>query len=92
MSKKQQEQDSDKQEKEKKEKKVKVIYYDDGSTIADMSGTHGKYRGPRQKSTFREKMKTYFAVVKRMILPMLCVLASFLLVYIFLLAITGNLW
>lgn len=61
-----------------KEKKVKVVYYDDGSTVADMSGT----KKPRSKATFREKARTFFGVMKRMVLPMLVTLAAFLLVYI----------
>ncbi len=79
--------------KKKKEKKVKVIYYDDGSTIADMSGTYGNKKPPsqRQKSTFKEKMQTYFAVMKKMVLPLICTLLAFSLVYLFLLIVSGNL-
>ena len=66
-----------------KKKKVKVIYYDDGSTVADMSGT---YRGGK-----KEKWQTYFAVMKKMILPLICTLTAFTLIYLFLLMITGHL-
>ncbi len=62
-------------------KEQKIIYIDDGSTVADMSGTHGK-GGPRPRSTFREKARTYFSVVKKMIVPLLCTLIAFTLVYI----------
>lgn len=80
-------------EKPQKERKVKVIYYDDGSTIADMSGTYKYGKKPeRQRSTLREKFRTFFAVMKKMVLPMLCTLAAFTLLYLFFLAITGNLW
>ncbi len=72
-----------------KEKKVKIVYYDDGSTVADMSGT--KRKAPMGKTTFREKMRTFFGVMKRMVLPMLCTLTAFTLIYIILLAITGKL-
>ncbi len=69
----------------KKQKKQKVIYYDDNSTIADMSNIpHARKpdapRAPR--STFREKMKTYFSAVKMMIFPMCVVL--FILALLFL--------
>lgn len=76
-----------------KERKVKIIYYDDGSTVADMSGTRRHQNQPdRPKATFREKARTFFAVMKKMVLPMLCTLAAFTLLYLFFLAVTGNLW
>lgn len=75
-----------------KKKKVKVIYYDDGSTVADMSGTYrGGKRVERRKSTLKEKWQTYFAVMKKMILPLICTLTAFTLIYLFLLMITGHL-
>lgn len=77
----------------KKEKKEKIVYIDDNSTIADMSGTRKKgEQAPKQKSTFREKMQTYFAVVKKMLVPMFCTLAAFAIIYLLLLMITGRLW
>ena len=80
-------------EQPQKERKVKVVYYDDGSTIADMSATYKYGKKPeRQRSTLREKLKTFFGVMKKMVLPMLCTLAAFTLIYLFLLAITGRLW
>ena len=92
MSKKErQDQRSEESEEPKKERKVKVIYYDDGSTVADMSGTRGGKRPDKLKSTFREKMKTFFAVMKKMVLPLLCTLIGFTLVYILMLLIAGRL-
>jgi len=83
---------SKKQKKEpngsEKERKVKIVYYDDNSTVADMSGTR-KNVPPRQKSTFREKSRTFFAVMKKMVVPMLCTLAAFTLLYLILLWIAG---
>ena len=76
--------------KEPRKKEEKIIYIDDGSTIADMSGTH-KGKAPRQKSTAREKARTYFTVVKKMILPLICTLLAFSVVFVVLLAITGKL-
>ena len=75
----------------KKEKK-KIVYIDDGSSIADMSGTRGKPKMPgntiRPNSTMREKWQTYTDAVKMMFLPMLAVLGmlaiAFILVYIIL--------
>ena len=70
--------------KKKKKKKEKVIYVDDGRTIADMSGT-GKInplignssksseRGKRRASA-KEQWKTYTEAVKMMFFPMLVVL------------------
>ena len=58
----------------KKEKKEKVRYYDDGRTIADMSGVQrgmfeSKKRNPYQpRSTFKEKWNTYWSAV-RMVFP-----------------------
>ena len=78
--------------KNKQKPKEKVVYYDDNSTVADMSGTHKKEKTPRQKTTFREKARTYFAVVRKMVLPMLCTLAAFGIIYLFLLLITGKLF
>jgi hypothetical protein len=66
-----------------KKKKEKIIYYDDGSTIADMSAVGGMgRRAPQDKpkrekrvgSTFREKWTTYWNTVKMMVFPMLVVL------------------
>ncbi len=92
MSKKdKQDQGSEESEKPQKEKKVKVVYYDDGSTIADMSNTRGGKRPDRLKSTFRQKMKTFFSVMKKMVLPLLCTLIGFLTVYILFLLAAGYL-
>ncbi len=73
----------------KKEKKVKVIYYDDNSTVADMSGT--RKRTPQQKAEFKERMHTFFGVMKKMVLPMLITLAALTLVYILILLAAGKL-
>lgn len=72
--------------KKKKEPKEKVVYYDDNSTIVDMSNVTGMGERPRSKdakprSTAREKWKTYFGAVKKMIGPMLVVLFIMTLVF-----------
>lgn len=67
--------------KKKNPQKEKVVYYDDNSTIADMSNVtapgekpRAKNEPPKQRSTAKEKWKTYWASVKKMVLPMLIVL------------------
>ena len=64
----------------KNKKKEKVRYYDDGRTIADMSGVSGGSRlhdrNPlRPRSTAKEKWNTYWAAVKMMIGPMIITIA-----------------
>ncbi len=89
MSKKKQPQE---QPQEQPKRQVKVVYYDDGSTIADMSGTR-KHSDlpPRQKSTAKEKMRTFFTVMKKMVIPMFITLIAFIVVYIIFLALAGKL-
>ena len=56
-------------DKEKKKKKEKVVYIDDGRTIADMSGVgFGGYASDknRPKSSARDKWRTYWEAVKMM--------------------------
>ena len=70
----------------KKNKKEKVIYIDDGRTLADMSGVSGGLDWTK-KGTFSpvsEIWRTYWSAVKMMFKPMLVVigfiLAAFLIV------------
>ena len=90
MSKKKEQLKEQTAEEKPREKKVKVIYYDDGSTVADMSGTR-KEKTPRQKATFKEQAHTFFTVMKKMVLPMLATLAALTIVYIIILAAAGRL-
>ena len=85
-------------EKNTKKKKEKIIYVDDGRTIADMSALNGKKRekGAKEapkanylgKATIKEQLETYFGAVKLMFLPMLAVLGvlavAFVILYIIL--------
>ena len=73
-----------------KPKEQKIIYIDDGSTVADMSGTFKGGKEPPPKTTFKEKFKTYFSVVKKMVLPLIITLLVFSLLYMLLLTITGK--
>ena len=68
----------------KKKKKDKVIYVDDGRTIADMSNVPGTRLGRdawRSHSTAKEKWETYWNAVKRMFVPMLIVIVAICVIY-----------
>ena len=81
-----------------KAKKEKIIYVDDGRTIADMSALGGgkKETGAKEapkakylgRSTMKEQLETYFGAVKLMFLPMLAVLGvlavAFIILYVIL--------
>ena len=76
--------------KKKKEKNTeKVVYYDDNSTLVDMSDVPrmfekkpSKSQQPRRKSTFGEKWNTYWSAVKMMLLPMVLVLLGLAILYL----------
>ena len=79
---------------EKKAKKEKIRYIDDGSTVVDMQPLVDANRRPWQKKqeggakgTVREQIRTYFAAVKLMLVPMFVTLGiifvSFLITWIF---------
>ena len=70
-----------------KKKKEKIIYIDDGRTLADMSGVQsgaGKYfkTDNRYNGTFREKMGTFWAAFKMMLLPTAVFCGALLLVFV----------
>lgn len=81
-----------------KKKKEKIVYIDDGATIADMSAIRDKkpssnkndrYREtPKHRSTVKEQFETYIGAVKLMFLPMLVVLGvlavAFIVLYLIL--------
>ena len=78
-----------------KKKKEKIVYYDDNSTLVDMSNVtrNGKKeapRAPKRQSTMGEKWQTYWSSVKTMIFPMLIVLAILAVLYILMMWIGGN--
>ncbi|MBQ8474288.1 MAG: hypothetical protein IJ499_01340 [Clostridia bacterium] len=70
--------------KKDKKKKEKIVYIDDGRTIADMSGL------PQRRSllsngshaTFRERWNTYWAAVRMMLVPMFVVIGALAILYI----------
>ena len=80
-----------------KKEKEKIIYYDDNSTIVDMScvnprGEKNPHQQPKMFSTFREKWETYWNAVKMMVLPMLLVLIILTGLYLSLMLFSGNLF
>lgn len=84
--------------KKNRKKKEKIIWYDDNSTIADMSSVPNGRRikeGERSnttkpRSTFKDKWNTYWAAVRQMFLPMLCVLAVLAILYVLMMLVTGG--
>ncbi len=79
-------------------KKEKIVWVDDGRTIADMSGISGKgYTPPadnkhskplRYSAPMSEKLRTFFDAMGFMLLPTLAIVgllcAAYLIVYILL--------
>ena len=75
--------------KKKKAPQEKVVYYDDGSTVVDMSnvtapGERRKGKTPPPRSTARDKWNTYWSTVKKMVGPMLIVLAVMTTIFLIL--------
>ncbi len=71
----------------KKAKKEKVVYIDDGRTIADMSALGGRKAPVCRESSgsrFRDIWNTYWAATKMMLLP--CLAFSGAMAAIFLVA------
>ena len=80
--------------KDNKEKKEKVIYYDDNSTLVDMSsvtrtGKKQEPKPPKPPSSFADKWNTYWSAVNMMIKPMLVVLGVIALLYFLLFLFSG---
>ena len=75
-------------------KKEKIIYIDDGRTIADMSGVSGgfsSYKRPEWQPSprFKEVWQTYWTAVKLMLRPMLVVVAGIGLIYLIMYVLFG---
>ena len=78
-----------------KKKKEKIIYYDDNSTLVDMSEVTRNGKKPKQqtakpRSTASEKWQTYWSTVRTMFFPMLIVLAILFALYLLLMLVGGN--
>lgn len=74
-----------------KKKKEKIIYVDDGSTVADMSNISGPRlanRNPvRPRVSMKEAWHTYWGAVRMMIGPMLVVICGLGIIYMILTAV-----
>ena len=72
----------------KKKKKEKVIYYDDGSSVADMSKLASKpkleYEGTEPIGSFKARSQTFFGAMKMMFMPMLMVICGLCILYMLL--------
>ena len=64
-------------------KKEKIVYIDDGRTIADMSGVTGGFRMAKSpsRSTLKEKWQTFWGAFKMMLLPAAVFAGALLLIY-----------
>ncbi len=80
----------------KKNNKEKIVYYDDNSTIADMSSVtrDGKPRRPvaQKAPPTVSKWKTFWSAVKMMLVPTGIALTVLGLLYFFIMLISGNLF
>ncbi len=84
----------------KKNKKEKIIYYDDNSTISDMSGVSRKGGNTGQQPKRQEmknvqgtsKWKTYWSAVRMMLFPTVFALAVIGVLYLLIMLMTGNLF
>ena len=80
-----------KNKKAKKEKREKVVYIDDGSTVADMTprDENGKKRQPRERSyaphaPLRDQLRTFTDAQRMMLLPMCVMLGIIALAFLIL--------
>ena len=69
-----------------KQKKEKIVYIDDGRTIADMSNVTGGFRHAQRPkyvppASLKEQLKTYWNAMKMMFLPMLTVIGCLVLIF-----------
>ena len=90
-----------KDQKQPKKKKEKIVYIDDGSTVADMSGVKGNVplRRPVRPSYGKQKpqpttrmgqaWETYKAAVRAMVGPMLVFLGGMSVVFFLIWVILG---
>lgn len=85
-----------KHHKKDKKKKEKIVWYDDNSTIADMSAVGKNGRGKRAnepekpRSTFKDKWNTYWRTVSMMIVPTMIVLGVLVVLYLVIMLVTGG--
>ena len=66
----------------KKKKKEKIIYVDDGRTVADMSPLGYRPRGDLgPRGGCREQFQTYVRAVRSMLLPMFVVMGAICIIF-----------
>ena len=75
-----------------KQKKEKIIYIDDGRTIADMSNVSGGFRNPQRPkyvppASLGQQLKTFWNAMKMMFGPMMVVVCGLVIIYIILFVI-----
>ena len=75
-----------------KQKKEKIIYIDDGRTIADMSNVSGGFRNPQRPkyvppASLGQQLKTFWNAMKMMFLPMLAVIGGIMLIFVIVLIV-----
>lgn len=66
-----------------KKKKEKIRYYDDGSTVSDMSALSPKKKTPPHTggNTAKDRATTFFGAMKMMLVPMITVICGLCIVY-----------
>lgn len=65
-------------------KKEKVVYVDDGRSLADMSGVSSpglSGKPSRYRASFKEQWQTYISAVKMMLKPMFFVIGALCVAY-----------
>ena len=69
---------------EKKTNKQKIIYIDDGRTIADMSGIPSRHAWTKQgtSSSFKDIWRTYWQATKMMLKPTLIAVGFLIVIYL----------
>ena len=87
-----------------KKKKEKIVYYDDNSTLIDMSNVTRMGKKPSAsvnqkipKSDLNtvggtSKWRTYWSATKMMVIPMFIALGILSVLFLFLMLISGNLF
>ena len=70
--------------KDKKNKKEKIIYIDDGRTIADMSGLPPRPAWTKRGTTssFKDIWRTYWQATRMMLLPTLIAVGILIVAYL----------
>ena len=67
-----------------RKKKEKVVYVDDGRSLADMSGVSSpglSGKSGQYRASFKEQWQTYLSAVKMTVKPMLLVIAALCIAY-----------